>query len=152
MKTIDEIRGFFRDDRFATEQGIVIDGVGDGTAVCSVELGPGHLNAMGNAQGGLIFTLADFAFAVAVNHREVGTVTLNSTIHFLRPPKGKKLTATASCVNRSRTVCLYKVSVVDELGTLVADVSVTGYDTNSGGERKESPTPSSHGRYRKAGL
>ena len=127
MKTIDEIRAFFRGDLFASGQGISIDSVAEDTATCSVELGPGHLNAVGSAQGGLIFTLADFAFAVAANNQVAGTVTLNSTISYLRPPKGCRLTATATCIKRGRNVCFYQVSVNDETGNMIAQVSTTGY-------------------------
>lgn len=127
MKTMEEIRAFFAGDRFAAEAGIVIDRVEGDTAVCSVELRESHYNANGVAQGGLIFTLADFAFAVAVNHEECATVTLDSTIHFLRPGNGKRLIATACCVSRSRAVCVYEIGVEDETGARVARVTATGY-------------------------
>lgn len=127
MKTLDEIRSFFQDDHFAIGAGMRIDSVSEDGAVCSVELNKGHTNAIGNTQGGVIFTLADFAFAVAVNGQQCCTVTLNSTISFLRQPKGKRLTAAASCFHKSKNICLYNISVTDELDTPVAQVSITGY-------------------------
>ena len=47
MKTIDEIREIFRHDTFATNNGAVIDEVGEGYAKCSLEIGDGHRNAAG---------------------------------------------------------------------------------------------------------
>lgn len=82
MKPIDEIRKFFKADRFATENGAVIDEVGEDFAVCSLEIKDGHKNAAGGVMGGVPFMLADFAFAVAANHEVVRTVSLNSTISF----------------------------------------------------------------------
>jgi len=127
MKTIDEIRAFFRQDRFATDQGITIESAREGHAVCRVTARPHHCNAMGSVQGGLLFTLADFAFAVAANCRQCDTVTLNSSISYFRPPKGEVLTATAACVHRSKSTCVYQIDITDELETQVARVSTTGY-------------------------
>ena len=66
MKNIDEIREIFRHDTFATNNGAVIDEVGEGYAKCSLTIGDGHRNAAGGVMGGVPFMLADFAFAVAV--------------------------------------------------------------------------------------
>ena len=57
-------------------------------------LQPHHLNAAGTPQGGAIFTLADFAFAVAVNaYAETVTVSLQHDITFLSPAKGSEVIA-----------------------------------------------------------
>ena len=127
MKTMEELRHFFEGDRFAMEKGIRIDSVSADTAVCSIELSERHSNALGSAQGGLIFTLADFAFAVAANSGDAAAVTLNSSIDYLRPPRGKSLIATATAYGGGRAICRYQVDVTDELGTHVARVTATGY-------------------------
>ena len=67
MNTIEEVREYFKNDTFATDAGIVIDEIGDHSSVCSVVLDERHCNAMGNVMGGVHYTLADFAFAVASN-------------------------------------------------------------------------------------
>lgn len=56
---------------------------------------PRHLNAAGTVQGGALFTLADFAFAVAANAGGVLTVSLQNSISFLRAAKPARLTARA---------------------------------------------------------
>ena len=71
MPTLDQIRACFSGDRYATETtGILIQDAQPGASVCTLPLRPELLNANHAPMGGAIFTLADFAFAVAVNgHR-----------------------------------------------------------------------------------
>lgn len=127
MKTIEEVRKFFEGDRFATENGAVIDEIGENSAVCSLVITSSHRNAMGAVMGGTYFMLADFAFAVAANWLKVGCVSLRSDISFLSAAKGEKLIAEASCVKDGRTTVCYRVDVRDDLGNLCATVTVTGY-------------------------
>ena len=126
-KSLEEVRAFFAEDRFATCNGARIDQVGDHSAVCSLSLEEKHYNAMGAVMGGVSFTLADFAFAVASNWQKPGTVSLSSNITYLGTAKGKKLTASATCVKDGRTTCYYRVEVSDDLGNLVAAVTTTGF-------------------------
>ena len=129
MKTIEEVRSFFQNDRFATENGMVIDEIGENYAKCSMTITSRHKNAVGGVMGGVYFTLADFCYAVATNHQQPKWVSLNSTISFLGRPKGERLIATATCVKNGRSTNLYTVAVTDELENLVATVSITGFCT-----------------------
>ena len=54
---LQEVREVFRGDKFATENGMVIDEIGNHYAKCSVELTEIHRNAMGGVMGGVHFTL-----------------------------------------------------------------------------------------------
>ena len=128
MKSIDDVRNIFKEDRFATENGMVIDEIGENYAKCSLKITDRHRNAMGGVMGGVPFTLADFAFAVAVNHEEMRTVSLSSNIAFIGMAKGDHLIAEAKCVKNGRTTCYYTISITDELGTKVADVTTTGFN------------------------
>ena len=128
MKTIDEIREIFKADRFATVNGAIIDKVGEGYAVCSLKITGNHKNAVGAVMGGVSFMLADFAFAVAANHEEMNTVSLNSTITFLGVAKGEQLIATAQCIKNGRATCYYTVSLTDEFLNKVAEVTITGFN------------------------
>lgn len=127
MRTLEEARAFFQQDRFATEAGIVIDSIDQGGAVCSVSIQPRHLNAAGVVQGGLLFTLADFAFAVAANWNKGPTLTLSSNIHFMRAATEGLIQATATLEHQSKSTCLYRVEVTQEDGTPLALVQITGY-------------------------
>lgn len=127
MKPTQEIVKLFEKDRFATDNGAVIDEVDDYYAKCSLKIEARHKNAMGAVMGGVYFTLADFAFAVASNWKEVGTVSLNSEIAYLGAAKGEELTAEAVCVKNGRTTSYYRIDVKDNLGNLAAVVNTTGY-------------------------
>ena len=127
LKTIEELRKFFEADRFAAEMGAVITECGEGGATVEMDAGPRHLNAAGTVQGGALFTLADFAFAVAANAGGVLTVSLQNSISFLRAAKPGRLTARAERVSETRRTCCYDVAVTDEAGNLTARMSVTGY-------------------------
>jgi acyl-CoA thioesterase len=127
MKTLEEVRKIFDGDRFATENGAVIEEIGDHSATCSLILTDSHRNAMGAVMGGTYFMLADFAFAVAANSETMGCVSLHSDISFLGAAKGKKLIAKAVCVKDGRSTACYRVDVVDDLGNLTATVTTMGY-------------------------
>ena len=127
MKTLEEVRKLFEADRFATENGAVIDEIGDHSAICSLVITDSHRNAMGAVMGGTYFMLADFAYAVAANWETMGCVSLRSDISFLGTVKGKKLIAKAVCIKEGRTTACYRVDVTDDLGNLTATVTVTGY-------------------------
>ena len=127
MESLEEIRAFFVNDRFATEAaGAVVDEAADGRATCSLRITPVHRNAAGAVMGGAIFALADFAFAVATNRPGSLTVTVSSTIEFVGQAKGERLIARAEPVKAGKSLCFYSTSVTDELGNLVAVVSTTG--------------------------
>ena len=129
MTDINEIRQFFENDRYATENGMVIDSVGDRTAICSLKIDKRHMNAVGNVMGGVYFTLADFTFAVATNHDEPGIVSLSSTITFNAIARGEKIICEAKQIKWGKTTCVYEMSLTDEKGTLLATVLTTGYNT-----------------------
>lgn len=127
MKTLEEVKKFFENDRYAMENGAVIEEVDDGYAKCVMELKEHHKNAMGAVMGGAIFTLADFTFAVASNWNKGPHVSLTSQITYLGKAKGNKLIAEAKLVREGRTTCYYLVEVTDELGNQVAHVTSSGF-------------------------
>ena len=127
MKTLEEIKNIFAEDRFANQNGAVIEIAEEGYAKCTLMLDERHCNAAGGVMGGVSFMLADFAFAVAANHNKMNTVTLSSSLTFLGVPRGKKLIAEANCVKDGRSTCCYRVEVKDEFGNAVAEVTMNGF-------------------------
>lgn len=132
---IDHFRRFFAADRFAVKAGIVIDGLEEHSVHCSMEITPDHLNAGGVVQGGVIFTLADFVFGVHSNMAyvqgaDVG-VTLGQSCHisFLKASRGKRLFAKSYCLSKGRTMSVYRVSVEDDLGVLIAEFTGNAFTT-----------------------
>jgi len=127
-KTIEEVRKIFEGDRFATENGAVIEEIGDHSSVCSLVITASHRNAMGAVMGGTYFMLADFAFAVAANWEKMGCVSLHSDISFLGSAKGNRLIAKAVCIKNGKSTSCYRVDVTDDLGNLTATITTTGYN------------------------
>ena len=126
--TVAELEAFFNADRFATQAAgcRIVEGR-RGHGVAEMELADIHRNAQGNVMGGAIFTLADFALAIACNVGEVPTVSVTSSIEFLSATRGAKLTATADCEKDGRHLAFYAVKVTDDTGRLIARVSATAY-------------------------
>ena len=127
FKTIDDAREYFSKDRFATENGIVLDELDDEHAVTSMTLSPRHKNAFGGVMGGAIFTLADFAFAALTNDRERVTVAQQVSISFLSAAKGERLVATARYRKDGRNSCVVNVDVTDDKGRDIAQFVGTGF-------------------------
>lgn len=123
-------RNFFKDDIFATQTtGITIEKADTNYAKCSLTIEPKHLNAANNVMGGVLFTLADFTFAVASNVNTQGTITvsLSSNIEFLGTLKGTALFSEARCIKNGRTTSYFEITITDDLGTLIAHVTATGF-------------------------
>lgn len=127
FSSIEDAREYFSQDRFATENGMVLDNVGEGFAECSLVLTGGHKNAYGGVMGGAIFTLADFAFAALANDRERVTVAQQVSINYLNAPKGAKLFAKARYLKDGRSSCVAVVDVTDDSGRHVARFTGTGF-------------------------
>ncbi|MBO4411715.1 MAG: PaaI family thioesterase [Lachnospiraceae bacterium] len=125
--SLEEARAYFTKDTFATGNGMEIVEIGEGTAVTRMTVDGRHLNAEGGVMGGVIFTLADFAFAAAVNNVHRPTVALQVSINYLTAPKDKVLIARAHQVRDGRTTCVYDIDVEDGLGRRIAQFVGTGY-------------------------
>lgn len=127
FKTIEQAREYFREDKFATLNGMTLDEVDDDHSVCSLTLSERHRNAFGGVMGGAIFTLADFAFATLTNDCENTTVAQQVSINYLSAPKGERLIATAVFKKNGRSSCVVNIDVVDETGREIAQFVGTGF-------------------------
>lgn len=127
FNSLEEAREFFYKDKFAVNTGIVLDEITEDVAVCSLELTDEHRNAYGGVMGGVIFTLADFAFAVLSNQIHQLTVAQQVDIHYLSTPKGDKLFAKATCRKSGRTSSIINVDISDDTGRDVAQFIGTGF-------------------------
>ncbi|MBO6133601.1 MAG: PaaI family thioesterase [Lachnospiraceae bacterium] len=117
---------YFKDDHFAMENGVQIISLDDKACVCSMEIAPRHINAAGNVMGGAIFTLADFAFAVATNNLHLPSVSQYSSINYLNAVKGSVLYAKTQIVKNGRTSSVIDVEISDDTGLLIARYSGIG--------------------------
>ena len=124
--SLEEIRARFAHDRFATDacRCRIIEAK-RGYAVCAFDIEEIHLNALGRVMGGALFTLADFALALACSIDEEATVSVSNTIEFFSAPKGKQLIASCSTEKNGRNLGFYEVHIKDELDTPVAKMIAT---------------------------
>ena len=128
---IEEVRELFGNDRFATEAcGCRVVEAAHGHAVCEFDIADIHLNAQGNIMGGAIFTLADFALAIACNIGEEPTVAVSNSIEYMSGAKGSTLVATCDVEKSGRSLGFYTVDVVDNLGTPIAKMTATCFRRN----------------------
>jgi acyl-CoA thioesterase len=83
-------------DRASQALGMALDEVRPGYARLSMTVREDMLNGHGICHGGLVFALADSAFAFACNSRDVLTVAAGCSVEFLAPAReGDALVAEA---------------------------------------------------------
>ena len=111
-----------RDDKASTELlGMDVAEMSEGHAVVTMTVRDDMLNGHSIAHGGLIFTLADTAFAMACNDESTVTVSSGAEIFFFAPGHaGDLLTATAKLRSKRGRNGIYDVEVRNEAG-LVAE-------------------------------
>lgn len=120
----------FKGDRFATTNGIYIVECEPGYAKAAVEIGPDHLNGAGVVHGGLLFTLADFAFAVAVNTYGKVTLSVSTSMSYFDKSTDGIIYAEARELSRSNKLIHCDVLVKHESGSLLASFKGTAYITS----------------------
>ncbi len=95
----------------------------DGRGSALMQIKEKHKQAAGAVQGGLIVTLADFAFHRAVRSlMEPGqlAVTVELKLNFIAPAREGNLTATANIVSRGRRLIVGEMEVTNQDGALIA--------------------------------
>jgi len=112
--------------------GLVIDEAREGYARVRMTLRDDMLNGHKTAHGGMIFSLADSAFAYACNSRNETTVAQHASISFLAPARaGDVLVAEAQELSRAGKSGVYQVSVKTAEGAVLAEF--TGLSRTVGG-------------------
>lgn len=107
--------------------GVELVEVGVGTARAELTLRPEHMNGVGVCQGGVLFSIADFAFAAACNYAEEPVIGIEVSISYCKTVKTGKIVAEATEISRTRTTALAEVRVTDEAGTLLCVARGRGY-------------------------
>ena len=118
-------------DRAKEAFGIEIAELERGRAVLTMPVTDSMVNGFGITHGGLVFTLADTAFAYACNEDEHVTVASGADITFAKATHaGQTLTATAERRWKSGRNGIYDVAIVDETGETVAEFRGRSFTTN----------------------
>lgn len=124
----DKIIELFKQDIFAIEMGAEIIELYKGGAKARVTIEKKHLNAGGITQGGVIFTLADYAMAAAANgYGKLSFSIQNDIKYLLSAPLGSILTAIATEVSQSKMITNYTFEIKDQDNRLIAVGSSTLY-------------------------
>ena len=99
-------------DQASAGLGMVLEGVGPGTAILSMVVEARMLNGHGTCHGGFIFCLADSAFAFACNTDGMAAVASHCSVSFLRPVRvGERMVAVAAERQREGRGGIYDVRV-----------------------------------------
>jgi acyl-CoA thioesterase len=115
------IDGIYAADRAAQALGIEVLEVLPGAVRVAMSVRADMLNGHGICHGGMVFALADTAFAYACNSHGEAMVAAGAGIEFLAPaPMGERLIATASETSRTPRHGIYDVAVTNAAGEVFA--------------------------------
>lgn len=119
--TMQKIQQFFSaEDKFARHTGIELLDVGAGWANASMKIKPFHYNGAKTVHGGAIFTLADFAFAVASNSHGTLSMGINTSVSFVKAAIKGTLYAEAREQALNPKLASYTVRITDDDHDVVA--------------------------------
>jgi len=124
---MDAIKEFSENDRFAKQIGIELVEVSKGRAKAKMKIKDIHLNAVNTVHGGAIFSLADYAFAIAANTHGNISVALNVNISFLKAVSEGTLFAEAEEVSINPKIATYSIRVLNEHNELIATFQGMAY-------------------------
>ena len=118
-------------DQFSQWLGIEVLEVKTGESTIRMKVRQEMVNGFGIAHGGIAFSLADSAFAIACNNRNQLSVALDTSINFTREVRvGDLLTATATEEHNGKSTGLYIIRIVNQEGKLVAQFKGLCYRTD----------------------
>jgi acyl-CoA thioesterase len=121
------VREFFKDDRYAAFSGVELIEAGAGYARARMDIRDMHLNAGNVVQGGAVFTLADLAFAAAVNAYGNLAMSIETSIRFFKGVGEGTLFADAKIVHLHKKLATFEVRVTNEQAELIALFTATAF-------------------------
>jgi acyl-CoA thioesterase len=126
-----KILAYIQKDTYSDFIGATLEAVEPGYCRVSVVVSESMLNFHGTTHGGIVFGLADIAFAAACNSHGQVAVALSMDIHYLNPSKaGDHLVAEAKEVSRSAATALYDITVSEKNSNqIIAKLKAMAYRT-----------------------
>lgn len=118
---------FSKNDVFAKYVGIELLDVSAGQAKAQLKITEKHLNSMKTVHGGVIFTLADFVFAVAANSHGPIAMAINVSISYMKAISEGSLVAEAREISLNPKLSTYSVHVTNAEGDLIATFQGMAY-------------------------
>jgi acyl-CoA thioesterase len=121
-ETVDKeaLKRYFEKDRFAKYVGIELIEISPGWATAVLKIKEHHLNAVEMVHGGVLFALADLAFAAASNSHGKIAVAVNNSISYIKAAEGDLLYAEAREISKDRKLASYSVEIKDKTEKTVA--------------------------------
>jgi acyl-CoA thioesterase len=120
-------------DPYARSLDVDLVSVTGNEIVVSMTVRNDHVNFLGVGHGGMVFSLADCAFALASNNAGDRAVAIDTHLVLTAPTRpGDRLTASVTETSRGRTLGTYRVDVTREDGRTVALFTGTVHITASG--------------------
>lgn len=119
----EEVEGLMGIDAYAEHSGMEVLRAEPGCAEVRLNLSPSILNGHGSLHGGALFTLADYAGAIASNMLGEATAAITCSISFLsavRGVEGGHVLATARTTRAGRRITFQTVDIRDAAGNLIA--------------------------------
>ena len=117
-------------DRFAKGIGAQLTEVREGYAKAELTVNEEHLNGAGVCQGGVIYTLADLAFAAVANCHGTLSLGICNTITFLKSGQlGDHITAECTEVYDHNKLPYCDIKVKNQHGELLAAMTGLAYRT-----------------------
>jgi acyl-CoA thioesterase len=124
---MEDIKSFFKKDNFVANVGIELLEVSPGYAKAKLDVEERHLNALKTVQGGALFTLADIAFAAAINAHGSTAVVINANMSFVKAATKGTLIAEAKETSIGSKIATYNVDITDDNGDIIAIYQGMGY-------------------------
>lgn len=116
-----ELKAWILNDPFPNSLGVEILELKPGYSRVRLRVTQSMTNIHGITHGGVIFTVADVAFGTASNSRGEPAVAMNMSINYLKKSSpGDELVATAREENLTRRTGLYRITVENQHGELLA--------------------------------
>ncbi|HYC20926.1 MAG TPA: hotdog fold thioesterase [Candidatus Bathyarchaeia archaeon] len=129
-----------KSDRYASFLGIQITKIERGYAQANLKVAERMLNFNGFAHGGLVFSLADAAFAAACNSFDQTAVALSFHIAYRRPVQvNTRLVAEAVEESSGKSTALYKIVVKTDDERIVAICEGLAYKLPSRAVENDGP-------------
>lgn len=114
-------------DHFARHLNLQVLEAAPGLARVRLDIEKYHYNGVDIIHGGVIFAVADYAFAIACNRHDQIAVAVNASISYITTTKRKALIAEAKEITRGTKMASYDVRVSDDEGTIVATFQGLAY-------------------------
>lgn len=124
MDLVNEQNGFLK------HNDIIILESNEKTSKVKMNISENSLNPYGIVHGGLIFSMGDTVMGITIRSTGRDAVTLDGTINYLKPGKGKYLIATSEVIKVGKTTSVLMANIYNDKEELIAVMSATYYFIN----------------------